>query len=68
MRKPGIPTVDATGRMTVLFMGAIKENIEILTGARPQIGKIQKLPADATLEQTVAKLNEVISRLNFDGD
>jgi hypothetical protein len=67
-RKPSIPLVMTQDRAMDMAFLALKENIEIITGARPNIGKIQKLPSDATLAQTIDKLNEVISRLNFDGN
>jgi len=41
----------------------MKENIEIINGSRE--GLLATLPADATLSQAVAKINEIIVRLNF---
>jgi hypothetical protein len=68
IQKPGIPVVQTQNRTMDLAFASIKENLELITGARPSVGKIQKLPSDATLAQTINKLNEVISRLNFDGN
>jgi hypothetical protein len=68
MKKPGIPTVITSDRALTALLIAVKENVEIITGARPQIGKIQKLTPAATTDEIVAKLNEIISRLNFDGE
>lgn len=64
MKKPAIPTtlsIKDTSIATILR--PMKENIEILTGIRS--GAIEHLPTDATLEQTVLKVNEIIARLNF---
>jgi len=49
-------------------MSAMKENIEIITGARTNIGQISQLPATATDAEIIAKLNQVIARLNFTGN
>ena len=68
IRKPGIPVVQTKDRTMDLAFAAVKENIEIITGARPQIGKIQKLASTATTGEIITKINEVISRLNFDGN
>lgn len=68
MKKPGIPTVVTGDRALNALLIAMKENVEIMTGARPQLGKVQKLAATATLDDVVVKLNEVISRLNYDGN
>ena len=59
MKIPGIPAPaqDPTGALS-----ALKEAVEILTGRRGQ--KIAKLdPTTATLPDAIAKLNEVIDRL-----
>jgi hypothetical protein len=70
MKKPGIPAahggvVDSNlQRMLV----AMKENLEIITGARPQVGEIAQLSSTATTADIIAKINEIISRLNFSGN
>jgi hypothetical protein len=68
IQKPGIPVVQTQNRTMDLAFASIKENLELITGARPSIGKIQKLPVTATLDDVVAKVNEIVSRLNFDGN
>lgn len=50
-----------------MALDAIQENIEIITGSRPNIGPIAQLPATATNAEVVAKVNELIARLNFNG-
>jgi hypothetical protein len=64
MRKPAIPSLlpikDAS---LAAVLAPMKENIEIINGSRE--GLLTTLPTDATLSQTVAKINEIIIRLNF---
>lgn len=62
MSKPGIPAVPMGPPDIYAFFGAVKTNIELLTGVRG--GTLDKLTADATLDDVIAKLNEVIDRLN----
>lgn len=61
MRKPTIVVVtrDPTLRPT---LDAIKENIEILTGQRRN--GIKPLPATASLADVIAKVNQIIDRLD----
>jgi hypothetical protein len=44
------------------MLTAMKENIELLTGARG--GSIEPLPDSATLADVIERLNEVIDRLS----
>ena len=57
LKKPSIQS----GEPTVKNIQSIKENIEIVTGRRGK--KIALLAANASLTDTVAKLNEVITLL-----
>jgi hypothetical protein len=62
MKKPGIPSVKiAENPELERSIRAAKETLEILTGARG--GKIARLPADAGLAAIVAKVNEILDRL-----
>jgi hypothetical protein len=64
MRKPAIPsTFTIQDKSIAAVIGPMKENIEILTGVRE--GLIDPLPSDATLAQVIAKVNEIVLRLNF---
>lgn len=67
-KKPGIPSVALQDQQLNTVVNALKENIEILTGSRIGVGEIRTLGATATLEETVAKINEVIKRLNVSGN
>ncbi len=62
MSKPGIPPVPMGPPDLYAFFGALKENIELLTGVRG--GTLNKLTAEATLPDVIEKLNEVIDRIN----
>jgi hypothetical protein len=61
MKKPAIPQVPQGNQPRAAFDQAIKESLEIVTGRRA--GRIEPLPAGATTDEIVAKLNEVIARL-----
>ncbi len=63
-RKPGIPAVNTPDRTLNQAISAIKENIETINGARIGIGEISTLDPAATLTEVVAKVNEIIVRLN----
>lgn len=63
MKKRAIPGVPAPGEDMARqrFDAAVKENLEILSGQRG--GRIAALPAGATLEDAVAKINEILARM-----
>src|SRR4030067_433453 len=51
-KKPAIPSPDTPG-----FDEAVKENIEIITGRRPKVAKIEKLATTATTADIINKNN-----------
>lgn len=61
MKKPAIPQVPQGNQPRTAFDQAIKESLEIVTGRRA--GRIEPLPAGATTDEIVAKVNEIIARL-----
>jgi hypothetical protein len=61
MKKPGIPNIPNAGENRERFDRALKENVETLTGARGV--RINKLPADAGIEDVIAKVNEILTLL-----
>jgi len=67
-KKPGIPSVALQDQQLNTVVNALKENIEIITGARIGVGEIRALGTTATTAEIVAKLNEVIKRLNVSGN
>lgn len=68
MRKPAIPSTAVADRSTQMILSAMKENIEIVTGVRPGVGQLTGLSSTATNAEIIAKINEIISRLNFSGE
>jgi len=70
MRKPGIPAVNLArlDKPTAQLLIAMKENIELLTGARPNVNSLTQLPVEADLAQVIDKINQIVSRLNFDSN
>lgn len=67
LRKPGIPVTSFADGNLNQVIASIKENIEIINGARVGVGEFVKLPADADLAQVISKINEIITRLNVSG-
>jgi hypothetical protein len=63
-KKPGIPPVNTPDKTLNQAISALKENVEIITGARLGVGEIKALEPTATTEQIISKINEVIARLN----
>ena len=62
MKKPAIPAIFVQDQTVAAILRPIKENVEILNGQRT--GSIEQLATNATLTEVIAKLNEVIDRLN----
>jgi len=67
VRKPSIPIYPTSDRTLNSTLTAIKENIEIINGSRASIGPLTQLPATATPDEVITKLNQIIARLNFTG-
>lgn len=61
MRKPGIPQVPKAGQERFRFDASLKESLETLMGRRAD--PIEPLPAGATLADVIAKINEILVRL-----
>lgn len=60
MKKISIPTPSQSNPVSTLV--ALKQNIEIITGVRS--GPLETLPSSASTAEIVAKINEIIARLN----
>jgi len=56
MKKPAIPSSPPDQ-----FSKSVKETLEIITGIRGE--KLKPLAADASLDDVIAKVNEIISLL-----
>jgi hypothetical protein len=63
IRKPAIPAVTPTNIGSSI--GAIKETIEIITGARG--GELTQLATTATTADIITKINQIVIRLNASG-
>lgn len=62
MKKPGIPPVPKVDEDRVRFDGAVKESLETIMGRRG--GPIKPLdPLTATLDEVIAKINEMLDVL-----
>ncbi len=61
MKKPSIPQVPRGNQPREGFDLAVKENIEIITARRG--GSVQPLAADASLADVIAKINELLTRI-----
>lgn len=63
MKKAAIPVV-RTGKPDLdLALSAIKQNIDVLTGQSRAVEKLDPLPATATLQEVIARLNVLLARL-----
>ena len=66
-RKPGIPAVTVTDQNLATILNALKENVEIITGARPKVGETAQLATTASLSDVISKINEIVIKLNVTG-
>jgi hypothetical protein len=62
VKKPSIPSVNVADQKIASLLRPMKENLEILTGARG--GALTPLPSDADLSALISKVNAIIARLN----
>lgn len=62
MKKPGIPAVPNTVPGLYNVISTLKENVEIMSGVRG--GPVSPLPTTASLTDVIAKVNEIIAKLN----
>lgn len=67
MKKPSIPVVHNNDKTVNLAFAAIRETLEIMTGVRPGTNQINQLPTNATNAEIIAKINEIVARLNYSG-
>lgn len=64
-RKPIISTMGMPMELA-WFLKPVKENIEMVTGARG--GELKGLPDSASTEDIIKKVNEIIARINVSGE
>lgn len=67
MKKPAIPGTGSLPQELARIIEPMKANVEIMTGVRPGVDEITPLPTNASLAATIAKVNEIISRINQSG-
>jgi hypothetical protein len=62
MKKPGVPALPPQPSTPMAeYLRAIQSNLEIVTGRRG--GRIGELPANASNAEVIAKINEILRRL-----
>lgn len=63
MSKQAIPTVH-TGKPDLdRAIGAIKQNLDSITGQARNVARMEPLPSNATTAQIIDRLNELAARL-----
>lgn len=63
MTKSAIPTVRTSNPELNRALDALKQNVDAITGQARNVDRFAPLPSDATLEQVIERLNEVVARL-----
>jgi len=61
MKKRAIPKTPSPGEDRAAFDQAVRENLQIIMGERA--GRIAPLGQSATLSEVIAKMNEILVRL-----
>ena len=67
MKKPAIPTTSMLPLDIARVVEPMKQNIEMVTGARPGSPSIDPLPDTATTAQIITQLNLILSRIEHSG-
>lgn len=63
-KKPGLPAITDTGNtMLDTFCQNAKAILDTITGQARNVKRLDPLPADATLEEVIARVNEVTERM-----
>lgn len=65
IKKPSIPPTSSLSPELARVLGPMKENIELITGVRG--GAVAPLAGTATTVEIIAKINEIITRINSTG-
>jgi hypothetical protein len=63
MTKAAIPTVRTGQNDLDRALDAVKQNLDAITGQARNTKRLEALPATATLDQVVARLNALVDRL-----
>ena len=63
MKKAAIPSVRTGQPELDRALGALKQNMDSITGQARNAGRLQPLPSSATMAQIISRLNEIVERL-----
>jgi hypothetical protein len=63
MKKASIPVLMSQSLELNRFCAAVKQNLDDITGQSRNIEKISALPATASNAEIIAKINEIIERM-----
>ena len=66
MKTPYIPAPSSLHQEYARVLNTMKQVLDHLTGTRS--GEIAALPTTATTADIIAKINEIVARLNFSGE
>lgn len=66
MKTPYIPSPTSLPQEYARVLNPMKQVLDHLTGTRS--GEIIALPSTATTADIIAKVNEIVARLNFSGE
>ena len=66
-KKPAIPAPGTSDMTLNMVLNTMKENIELITGARPGTKQIIPLGTAASTDEIIAKINEIVARINYSG-
>lgn len=61
-KKRAIPAIPTSDLQLYNVLASLKENMELLTGVRG--GAPTELPANASLQDCISKINEIVKRLS----
>jgi len=67
MRKPAIPVTSSLPLDIAQVVEPLKQNVELITGARPGSTAISPLATTATLDDVITQVNLILSRINRSG-
>lgn len=67
MRKPSIPPTSNLALDIARVVEPLKQNVELITGARPGAVSLDPLPTTATLSDVITQLNKILSRIEHSG-
>jgi hypothetical protein len=67
MRKPAIPVTSSLPLDIAQVVEPLKQNVELITGARPGSTALSPLATTASLSDVITQVNLILSRINRSG-